>query len=80
MKITKAQMERWKRDKTLICVIQCRCGKVHEVRKKYQDQAITCQCGHILFYCCLINYARNKVLYRSKYMKNDNLHSWDLYQ
>jgi len=74
--VTQRQLKEWKKDKELICVIQCKCGKVHKIRVKYQTD-IYCECGHNIIYCCLINWCRNKVLYKSKYLIGDNLHFFD---
>jgi hypothetical protein len=77
---SKNQIIRWERDVNLICVIQCNCGRVHEIRIKYKNWFVSCLCRNNLIYACLINRCRNKVLYRSKYLKNDNIHSFDLFQ
>lgn len=78
-RVTKKQIEEWQKDKKLICVVKCRCGQIHEFRKKYKKWFISCQCGNNLIFACMINRI-NKVLYKSKYMYSDNIGHFDPYK
>lgn len=80
MRVTKKQVAIWEKDIKLFCVIQCKkCGKIHEIRKKYHSLYHNCKCGNNLIFACLIN-RLNKVLYKSKFMYSDNCNHFDLYR
>lgn len=79
MKVTRKQFYDWKRDKSLICVLECRkCHKIHEFRKKAYLN-FNCDCGQNIIFAGLINFV-NDILYKSKFMYQNSLKKFDPYR
>ncbi len=79
--LTQKQQKLWEKDINLISVIQCKCGRVHEIRKRYKSWFLSCSsCGYNIIFGCMLNRARNKILYKSKYLYSDNITKYDIFR
>lgn len=77
--ITGMKFLQYKKTDGLICVIECiRCGKIHEIKKKYRSNYY-CKCGQNIIYACLINHV-NYILYKHEKLNSDNIQKFDKYK
>jgi hypothetical protein len=78
-KIKKISLQQWKRDNAILCIIWCKnCGKIHEIRNKFN--IYNCTCGKNIIYFTTINFLWSKLLYISDKIKNYSLCTFDPYK
>lgn len=75
-KVKQKQLNTWKRDIHLLCVIRCKyCSNIIEIRKKYH--ILNCKCGHNLVCFTSINFLWSNILYISSKVKEFCLDTFD---
>lgn len=72
IKITKKQLLEWKRNNSILLVVECRrCSKIHEIKSRFYTY--NCSCGQNLICWQTVNHAGSKVLHKHKELDGDSL-------